>query len=156
YFRNQRFNAANALAHKALPVTQAQFGAGMGGPIVQNRTFYFGNFEQRDLNQSGLITISPDNVPIINSTLAATGYQGPLISTGIYPNPVHYSNGLSKLDHQFAAGDQFTVRYSFYDVHSLNSRGAGGLSAQSASANLSDLDQTVAVGNVARLTSRLV
>ena len=35
YFRNQRFNAANALAQTALPVTQAQCSASLGGPIVQ-------------------------------------------------------------------------------------------------------------------------
>jgi Carboxypeptidase regulatory-like domain/TonB dependent receptor-like, beta-barrel len=156
YFRNQRLNAANALAHTALPVTQAQFGATLGGPIVRNRTFYFTNFEQRDLNQSGLITISPANVATINSRLAATGYQGPLISTGMYPNPVHYSNGLAKIDHQFSDRDLFSARYSIYDVHSINSRGAGGLSAQSASANLDDTDQTLAVGNVIRLSTRLV
>jgi len=65
YFRNQRLNAANALAHRKLPVTQGQFGATLGGPVVHNRTFYFGNFEQRILNQSGLITISPENVAAI-------------------------------------------------------------------------------------------
>src|SRR4030095_14632480 len=67
YFRNQRFNAANALAHQVLPVTQAQYGGTLGGPIIQNRTFYFGNFEQRILNQSGLTTITAANVAIINS-----------------------------------------------------------------------------------------
>jgi len=29
----------------------------VGGPIVADRTFYFTNFERRELNQSGLITI---------------------------------------------------------------------------------------------------
>ena len=89
YFRNQRFNAANALSHTALPLTQAQYGATLGGPLVRDRTFYFGNFEQRELNQSGLITITPANVAAINSRLASVGYRGPLLSTGIYSNPVH-------------------------------------------------------------------
>jgi hypothetical protein len=40
------------------------------------------------------------------------------------------------VDHQFNAKDQFNARYSLYDVHSTNSRGAGALSAASASANL--------------------
>jgi hypothetical protein len=156
YFRNQRFNAANALAHIALPVTQAQYGATLGGPIVRDRTFYFGNFEQRELNQSGLITIAPANVATINSRLTSVGYQGPLISTGIYPNPVHMSTLLGKIDHQFSASDQFSIRYSLYDVHSKNSRGAGGLSAASASAALDDTDQTIAFSNIASLSSRLV
>src|SRR5215475_217068 len=156
YFRNQRFNADNALSHTALPVTQAQYGATLGGPIVRDRTFYFGNFEQRELNQSGLITISPANVAAINSRLAAVGYQGPLISTGTYSNPVHMATGLGKIDHRFNAKDQFSIRYSAYDVHSNNSRGAGGLSAASASAGLDDTDQTIAVSNIASLSPRLV
>jgi hypothetical protein len=156
YFRNQRLNATNAISHTALPLTQAQYGATLGGPIVRDRTFYFGNFERRDLNQSGLITIGPENVAAINSRLAAVGYEGPLISTGIYPNPVHMTTGLGKLDHQFNAKDQFNVRYSMYDVHSRNSRGAGGLIAASASAGLDDTDQTVAISNIATISSRIV
>jgi len=156
YFRNQRFNAANALAHTALPVTQAQYGVTLGGPITRDRTFYFGNFEQRELNQSGLITIAPADIAAINSRLAAVGYQGALISTGIYPNPVHMTTLLGKVDHQFNPRDQFSIRYSLYDVHSKNSRGAGGLSAASASSALDDTDQTIAVSNIATFSSRIV
>ena len=156
YFRNQRFNAANALAHIALPITQAQYGASLGGPIVHDRTFYFANFEQRELNQSGLTTISPANVAAINARLGAIGYPGPLISTGIYSNPVHHSNLFAKVDHRFSERDQFSVRYSLYHVTAMNSRGAGGLSAPSASANLDDTDQTVAISNIATLSPHLV
>jgi len=123
-----------------LPSTQAQYGASLGGPLLRDRTFYFANFERRELNQSGLSTITPANVNAINARLAAVGYQGGagLISTGLYPNPVHSANFLAKVDHQFNSRDQFSVRYSLYDVHSRNSRGAGALSAASASANLDD------------------
>src|SRR6185369_14996668 len=156
YFRNQRLNAANALAHRKLPVTQGQFGATLGGPAVRNRTFYFGNFEQRLLNQSGLITIAPENVAAINARLSTVGYQGPLIFTGIYPNPVHATTALAKLDHQFHPRDQFSIRYSVYDVRSTNSRGAGGLNAASASAALDNIDHTIAVSNIATLSPHLV
>ena len=156
YFRNQRFNSANALSHTALPLTQAQYGASLGGPIVHDRTFYFTNFEQRELNQSGLITIAPANVAAINTRLAAIGYPGPPISTGQYPNPVHNTNFLGKVDHQFSQNDVFTARYSLYDVHSKNSRGAGGLSAASASAGLDDTAQTMAMSNVVTLSPRMV
>ena len=156
YFRNDRFNAANALSHQALPMTQTQYGASLGGPVVKDRTFYFANFERRALNQSGLITISPANVSAINARLAASGYPGPPIYTGLYPNPVHNSNFLAKVDHQFSAKDQFSARYSLYDVHSANSRGAGGLSAASASAGLDNTDQTVAASNIATLSPRVV
>jgi hypothetical protein len=156
YFRNQRFNAANALSHTVLPLTQSQFGASLGGPVIKDRTFYFANFEMRDLNQSGLATISAANVATINARLTAIGYPGPPISTGLYPNPVHNENFLAKLDHQLSSKDQFSVRYSIYQVNSINSRGAGGLSGPTASANLDDTDQTIAASNLVTLSPRLV
>jgi hypothetical protein len=156
YFRNQRFNAANPLSNSKLPSTQAQYGASLGGPVLHDRTFYFGNFEQRELNQSGLITIAPASVNAINARLAAIGYPGARIATGIFPNPVHNTNVLAKIDHQFSTKDQFSVRYSLYDVHSNNSRGAGALSAATASAGLDNTDQTVAVSNIATLSPRTV
>jgi hypothetical protein len=156
YFRDQRLNAANPLSNARLPLTQAQYGASLGGPIIQNRTFYFANFEQRLLNQSGLITIAPANVDSINARLRASGYLGAPITTGLYPNPVHTTNWLGKVDHQFGAQDVFSARYSVYDVHSENSRGAGGLNAATAAAALDNLDQTVAASNVATLSARTV
>jgi hypothetical protein len=156
YIRNQRLNADNALSHTALPLTQVQSGASVGGSLRKDRTFYFANVEERSLNQSGLITIAPANITAINSRLQSVGYQGPLLTTGLYSNPVHNTNLLGKVDHQINARDQFTARYSLYRVVSTNSRGAGGLSAASASANLDNTDQTVAIGNVANLSSRFV
>ncbi len=156
YFRNSALNAANALSHTVLPMTQAQYGASLGGPIVHDRTFYFVNFEQRELNQSGLVTITPANVGTINAHLLAVGYPGPTISTGIYPNPVHMTNVFGKMDHRFSQNDQLSARYSLYHVTSINSRGAGGLSAPTASANLDDTDQVAAVSNIFTLSPRAV
>lgn len=156
YLRNDRFDAANPLSHTVLPLTQTQYGASLGGPIIKNRTFYFANFEQRILNQSGLVTIAPVNVSLINAKLLAVDYPGQLISTGIYPNPVHLTTVFAKVDDQLADWDQFSARYSLYNVGSLDSRGAGGLSAPSASANLYDTDQVIAVSNIATLSPHLV
>ncbi len=156
YLRNQRFNANNALLAAKLPMTAAQDGASLGGPIVKDRTFFFTNYEERDLNQTGLITILPANVTAINARLLAAGYKGAPISTGVYPNPVHLRNFLAKADHQFSGKDQFSVRFSLYDVDSSNSRGAGALSAQSAAAGLNNIDQTVAISNIYTISSHTV
>jgi hypothetical protein len=156
YFRNQRLNAANPLSHAKLPSTQAQYGASLGGPVIRDRTFYFANFERRDLNQSGLITIDSGNLALINARLVAVGYPGLVVTTGLYPNPVHNSNFLGKIDHQFSGSDQFTARYSLYDANSRNSRGAGGLSAASASAGLQNTDQTVAISNIFTISPTVV
>ena len=156
YFRNNRFNAANALSHTVLPLTQTQFGTSLSGPIVRNRTFYFANVEARDLNQSGLVTIAWSNVDAINAKLASVGFPGPRIFTGLFPNPVHNENVFAKVDHRSSEKDQSTVHYGLYHVRSVNSRGSGGLSAPSASANLDGTDQTIAVSNFAAISSGLV
>jgi len=163
YWRDDRFNAPNPLTKDPvtgeaikLPMSQKQYGASAGGPIVRDRTFFFSNFEQRKLDQSGLVTIAPAAVAAINARLAAVGYPGSPIATGMYPNPVHTTNVLGKVDHQVSGSDQFSVRYSLYDVASSNSRGAGALNAFTASAALDNIDQNIAVANTMSLSPRTV
>jgi hypothetical protein len=156
YVRDDRFNAPNPLLGTTLPMQQKQYGASLGGPINRDRTFYFGNVEQRRLNQTGLTTISASAVTAINARLMAVGYPGALIATGVYANPVRSSNVLAKIDHQLNGHDQLSVRYSLYDVSSSNSRGAGALNAPSASAGLDNIDQTIAFSNTISLSARTV
>jgi outer membrane receptor protein involved in Fe transport len=134
---------------------QHQYGLSVGGPVVRDRTFFFANVEQRDLSQSGLTTISDASVATINARLAATGYPGSPVATGVYPNPVHSTLGLAKLDHQ-AGSHQMSLRYSLYLVNADNSRGAGGLGAPSASAGLDNSDHSVAFSDTWTLSSRTV
>ncbi len=154
YVRDDRLNATNPLLGDTLPMHQAQYGGSLGGPIVSNRTFYFTNVERRDLDQSGLVTIPAEAVPVINARLSAVGYQAPLVTRGVYANPVDSTNVLAKIDHQISGRDQLSLRYSLYDVESQNARGAGGLSATSASSALDNRDHAVAVGNTVTLSPR--
>jgi hypothetical protein len=154
YVRNDAWNAANPLSGTTLPMDQHQFGASLGGPLVRNRAFYFANFEARRLDQSGLVTILPTSVAAINAKLSASGYPGAPVATGTYPNPVDSENAIAKVDHQFSGADQISVRYSQYTVSSDNSRGAGGLSAPTASAALDNVDRSLAVSNTFNWSSR--
>ena len=156
YFRDDSLNAANPLIATTLPMDQKQYGGSVGGPLVRNRTFYFANVEDRSLNQSGLTTISSANVAVINARLAAVNYPGGSIATGVYANPVHTTNALGKIDHRLSDAAQLTVRYSEYDVTSSNSRGAGGISAASASAGLDDVDRVVSAADTWSLSPRTV
>jgi hypothetical protein len=156
FLRNQRFDARNALAADKLPLTQNQYGASLGGPLLKDRTFFFTNFEQTRQNTAGVITIAPSAVNAINSRLSATGYGGQTISAGEYPTTLKTTNYFGKLDHRFSDRDQSSLRYNLYDVSSLNSRNVGGLGAVSRGANLYDRDQTLAFNNIATLTPNLV
>jgi outer membrane receptor protein involved in Fe transport len=156
FIRDDNFNAANALSGQKLPMDQQQYGASIGGPVVRNRTFYFANVEQKLLDQTGLVTILPENVPVINATLATVGYPGSSISTGSYPNPVHSANILGKIDHHLSGSDQLSIRYAVYRVTADNSRGAGALNAATASAGLDNIDHSVALGNTWTISSKTV
>jgi hypothetical protein len=156
FLRDDSLNAANALSGDTLPMTQWQYGGSLGGPLVPNRTFYFVNAEQRRLDQMGLTTIDPDSAAAVNARLAAVGYPGPPVTTGLYPNPVHTTNVLAKIDHQIGGRDQLSARFSLYDATAENARGAGGLSAPSASSGLDNRDWAMAVGNTATLSPRTV
>jgi hypothetical protein len=154
YVRDDSLNAPNSLSGTRLPMDQWQYGGSLGGPVARNRTFYFANIEQRRLDQTGLTTISTPTTNLINARLAAAGYQGPPAATGIYPNPIDSTNVIGKIDHEANAQGRFGVRFSLYDVSSLNARGAGGLNAPSASSNLDNLDRTIAASHTIPLSAR--
>ena len=153
YLRDEALNAANPLLGRTLPMHQNQYGLSLGGPVARDRTFFFANVEQRDLEQSGLTTITAANVDTINGRLAATGYPGSPIATGVYSNPVRSTMGLGKVDHH-AGRHQLNLRYSLYRVTADNSRGAGGLSAPSASAGLHNVDHVVSLSDTWNLSGR--
>jgi hypothetical protein len=156
FFRDDALNAANGLTGTKLPMAQQQFGGSLGGPLVRNRTFFFGNAEHRALDQSGLTTITAANAALINAKLAASGYPGVPVTNGVYANPVRSTHALAKIDHQFNGSDQLSVRYTLYDVNARNSRGAGALNAPSASAGLDNLDQSIAFANTLTISSRTI
>jgi hypothetical protein len=156
FFRDDAFNGENALTGTTLPMDQQQFGLSLGGPARRDRTFYFANVERKVLDQTGVVSITSENAATINARLAQVGFQGLPVTTGIYPNPVHSSNVLGKIDHQFSGADQLSVRYALYDVASANSRGVGNLNAPSGSTGLDNRDQSIAISNVWMISANTV
>lgn len=161
YLRDKQLNASNAFTHTLLPYTQTQSGASLGGPIRKDRTFYFGNFEYRQLNQTAAMSITANNAAAINTVLTADNYPGKLLNISptnitFFENPIRSSNFFFKVDHKVSDRDQLSARYSLWHVSSVNSRGAGGTTYTSAGANLDDLDQTVAVSNIYTVSPKTV
>jgi hypothetical protein len=152
YLRNQRLDARNPLAPRKDLLTQAQYGASIGGTLRRDRTFLFANFEQTRRNDSAVITISPANVLAINNRLNQVNYPGPRIETGVVPGGFDATNFFARLDHKLNDANQLTVRYSLYDIASTNSRNVGGLNAVSRGTALGDRDQTMAVNNITTIS----
>lgn len=154
FFRNQRLDARHPLAASKDPLTQAQYGASLGGPIRRDNTFFFANFEQTRRNDVSIITIAPANVSVINNRLNVTGYDGPRIRTGQTPGGYDVTNLFARVDHRLSASSLLTARYSLYDISSINSRTVGGLNDVSRGTNLNTLDQTLAASLVTTLSTK--
>ena len=156
FFRNQRFDARNPLAPTKDLLTQAQYGGTISGPLRNDRTFFFTNFEQTRRNYSAVLTIAPAAVDTINNRLRGVNYAGPLISTGVVPASFDTTNFFGRIDHKINARNDLSARYSLYHIDAVNSRTLGGLNAVSRGSGLSDTDQTAQVSNVTTLSSRTV
>ena len=157
FLRNQRLNADNALSGTKLPLTDGQYGVSLSGPIVKDRTFLFGNFEEQRLRTAGIITVTPASAILINTKLTAVGYQAPLLpvgtaSTSTYPTTLHTDTLFLRGDHRVSRNDRLEVRYSFYQLSSLNARGVGSLNEVSNGTSVYDTNHTLAVSNIATLS----
>ncbi|HEY0005358.1 MAG TPA: carboxypeptidase regulatory-like domain-containing protein [Pyrinomonadaceae bacterium] len=153
FLRNQRLDARNPLASTRDPLTQAQYGASLGGPISRDQTFLFTNFEQTRRRDAGFITINPTSAALINTRLDQTGYSGARLTTGEFSGGSDVTNFFARVDHRLNQSNLLTARYSLYDINSPNSRNAGGLNAVSRGTGLNNLDQTITLGNVSTLSA---
>lgn len=159
FLRNQRLNAENALSRTKLPLTQGQYGASLSGPLRQDKTFLFSNYEGRRLNTDGIVTILSTSAAAVNSRLNAIGFTGPRLAVGsgattLYPTTVHTDTAFVRGDHRFNDRDQLNIRYSYYRLNSINARGVGSLADVSYGTLVQDTNHTVAVSNIATLSPR--
>jgi hypothetical protein len=95
----------------------------LGGPIVRNKTHFFGGYEhtERDLSGLSVITISPANQALLGLTEPA--YQ---------PRGLNTEFAIGKVDHQLSAGNRLSFRYMFFDNFITANVGGGLTSVQRA------------------------
>ena len=154
FLRDDKVDARNPLAVSKDPLTQTQYGASFGAPIIKNRAFFFGNFEQTRRNDSNIITISAANVSAINNRLATIGYRGQNLQTGLVPGGYDTTNVFARADYQINAKNSFAATYNFYDINAVNARTVGGLNAVSRGTNLNNRDHTINAQNITIIGAR--
>ena len=143
------------------PFRQKQFGGTFGGPLVRDRTFFFGSFERVDIDDNNSVTID-DTTPILLSGQPIGTVAGILrgagfpVETGQVPYAVKSNQLLLKVDHHITANQQASVRYNYADGLNENIEPWGGLVARSRGAARDNTDNMLAASHTAILSSRIV
>ena len=91
------------------------FTADTGGPIIKDRTFFFGGFEktQRDLSGARVVTITPANA-------ARLGLSEPTY----IPAEAQTKFAIGKIDHNLSTNNRVNVRYIFFNNFIPNNIGS--------------------------------
>lgn len=131
FVRDESFDARNAFVPAGEPKPQFErqnFGGTFGGPIVRNRTFFFGAVERVDRNESGVVSISPASVQAVNAILAARPIPGSTvrsIANGVYPINLETTLTSIKIDHSLNANNNLALRYIYGKTLEENAGGVG-------------------------------
>ena len=132
YFRDDKFNAADAYLKRVLPYSNSQVGATFGGPIIRNKMHFFGSYERE--REPNTAVISP----------AALAPQ--LITMPIEEKKDYY---LGRYDAQFGTDDHLAVRGNLYKRFLPND----GVTAHPSRATKKDITSYSATGIWSHVTS---
>jgi len=97
YFRSDKFNAADPVAHSVLPYSDQQLSATYGGPIVKDKFHYFGSFEYEREPQTYVYTTP---YPRFNGSLTGTRTE---------------RKEIARFDYQFSPRTRLSIRGTRYD-----------------------------------------
>ncbi|AXT60015.1 TonB-dependent receptor [Aquimarina sp. AD10] len=109
-------------------LTQAQYGVSVGGPIIKNKLFIFGNFEKDDredlgsnflaarpgLTGANVSRVSAEDLDFVSEQLRTLGYE-----TGAYEGYTHdteSTKGLLKLDWNINDNHRMAIVYNFLNA----------------------------------------
>ncbi len=103
FLRNAKLNAANYFSHQVDPLKRNQFGGYLGGPILKNRLFFFGNYQgtRQSTSATQNATYTPTQA-MLNGDFSAVpeDLPGPFATVGgrrNQINPAVFSTGALQL-----------------------------------------------------------
>jgi len=131
YYRNESLTGDKVKGEKIFvpSLQQSQAGFSIGGPIIKNKLFFFGNFEIDERTDSGSSVVANDgngttdvnesrvlatDLMHVSSALSGLGYN-----TGTYQGFTHNSNsnkGIIKLDWNINDNHKLAVIYNYLDA----------------------------------------
>jgi hypothetical protein len=118
----------------------------IGGPIVRDRTHFFGGYEhtERDLSGGAVITITPANQAALG--LNEPRYQDRGLNTEF---------AIGKIDHQLNGSNRVSLRYIFFD-NFITANVGGGLGSQQRATDFADRQHSTALQLVSTLRTNLL
>ena len=146
FLRNSALDARNYFnteAHKTV-FQNSNFGASLGGPVVKDRTFFFGAYEgQRERVGSDFLLQVPTNAERAQARSIAQGLLGtvnpaldkildfyPASDTPTIPGVVRDTNNVDnfivKVDHSLSQNEQLSGRYAFAQSNQVFPFGSAG------------------------------
>ena len=99
FARDERFSSKNEFANEKPPFDEQRFGATLGGPLVRDRTHFFGSVEYHSVDNSRIISLAPSN------PFAAR-------ENGVFSAGTTKQLALAKLNHRFNQDNALFVRYA--------------------------------------------
>jgi outer membrane receptor protein involved in Fe transport len=153
---NDALNATALLSGPNPVLRQNQYGATIGGPIVRDRTFYFASYEgQRRAESNKFSSVILNNLAAINVTKSFFGLT-PEVNDLLRAND--YDGFLVKLDHNFTANNNLSIRYNLLNSTTNGFLGGGGRAspASTTARNNETTDQSFVVSDTAVLAPHIV
>jgi Carboxypeptidase regulatory-like domain len=93
YARNAEMNARNFFSTQRAPQIYNQFGANVGGPIIHNKTFFFGSYEGTRNLQGQALTLQVETPEFRNYVIAASPNSVAAKLFQKYPGPTPQAGG---------------------------------------------------------------
>jgi len=131
FHRDDHLDSKNYFDTEKPPFQRNQFGFSLGGPIVRNRTFYFGNYEalHEKLGETSFFNVPTESVrgkaiasiqpwinsfPLPNDGVFFGTTRGEYERVGQRKTDEQYAMG--RVDHQLSAAQQVFLRYTLDDA----------------------------------------
>jgi len=157
YFRNNALDAHNLLAPPGFDeLRQNQFGGTLGGPIIKDKLFFFGNYEgQRHQESPSYSSILLNNLAPINAAKISLGVPPEVLAGKL--RQLNYDTLLSRADYLANANNQVSLSYRFREDRDKNLPAATNqLSAPSNFRNANIDDHAGTVNWASTLSPRLL